>query len=92
MSVAIEPNRPTRAPRQRRTRADVEPAVFSVRTFCDANEVSRSFLYKLWDQGRGPVFYFQGKQKRITKEAAAKWRKQMQRATTDALTALTKEK
>jgi hypothetical protein len=81
MSVAVETTRPARVPRQRRTRADVEPAVYSVRTFCDSHEISRSFLYKLWDKGRGPRFFFQGKQKRITKEAAAEYRRAMQDAT-----------
>jgi hypothetical protein len=64
--------------RQRRARIDVDAAVYSVQRFCDSHKVSRTHLYKLWREGRGPSFFWLGDQKRITAEAAAEWRARMQ--------------
>jgi hypothetical protein len=75
-------------PRQRRARVDVEAAVYDIARFCDSHNVSRTKLYKLWREGRGPKFFKLGKSLRITAEAAAEWRAAMQ-AETDALIALT---
>ena len=71
--------------RQRRARTDVEPVVYSVQRFCDSHEISRTALYHLWRQGRGPKYFNLGNRIRITAAAAAEWRAQMQ-AATDALT------
>jgi hypothetical protein len=84
MSLEHSPGRETRR-RLRRTRAAVESAVYSIQRFCDSHEISRTQLYKLWREGRGPSFFWLGDQKRITAEAAAAWREQMQ-AASDALT------
>ena len=88
MSLENESGRVIRR-RARRTRTDVEVAVYSIPRFCDANEISRTHLYQLWREGRGPRFYWQGDQRRITAEAGAERRAQMQ-AATDALTDTTK--
>jgi hypothetical protein len=84
MSLEHSPGREIRR-RLRRARADVDPAVYNVARFCDSHEISRTHLYRLWREGRGPRFFWLGDQKRITAEAAAEWRAQMQ-AESDALT------
>jgi hypothetical protein len=60
--------------RQRRVRTDVEPLVYNVPRFCDSHEISRTQLFKRWKQGLSPRFYWQGRQRRITREAAAEYR------------------
>jgi hypothetical protein len=70
--------------RQRRTRVDVAPGAFNVRQWCDRNSVSRTQLYRLWAEGRGPRFFWLGKERRISIESDIEWRAQMQ-ADSDAL-------
>jgi hypothetical protein len=60
--------------RKRRIRTDVEPLVYNVPRFCDSHEISRTQLFKRWKQGLSPRFYWQGRQRRITREAAAEYR------------------
>jgi len=67
-----------RQPRQPRARVDVETTTYDVRRFCDANNVSRTHLYRLWAAGRGPKFFKLGKHIRITAEASAEWRAMME--------------
>jgi hypothetical protein len=76
---------PDKSPRQRRARVSVDRGAFAVCEWCDRNSVSRTQLYKLWHQGRGPRFFWLGKQKRISIEADIAWRAQMQ-AEADTLT------
>jgi hypothetical protein len=61
-------------PRKRRIRTDVEPLVYNVPRFCDAHEISRTQLFKRWKQNLSPRFYWEGRQRRITREAAAEYR------------------
>ena len=75
---------PARERRHRRARHDVPIVVYDIRRFCDANCISRSFLYRLWREGRGPRFFLAGTEKRITMEAAAEWRAAMEDATARA--------
>jgi predicted DNA-binding transcriptional regulator AlpA len=49
--------------------------VFSVDEFCVAHNISRAFLYKLWNDGRGPRAMSVGSRKLISHEAAAEWRR-----------------
>jgi hypothetical protein len=72
---------PGREKRQRRARHDVAIVAYDIKRFCDANCISRSLLYRLWREGRGPRFFLAGTEKRITIEAAAEWRAAMQAAT-----------
>jgi hypothetical protein len=62
-------------------------AAFTVDEFCDSHRVSRTNLYNLWKQGRGPRFFWNGVQRRITAEAAAEWRQQMESEAAESLTA-----
>jgi hypothetical protein len=52
----------------------LEPLAFTVDTFCATHEISRSHVYKEWREGRGPRFYMEGVQRRISAEAAAEYR------------------
>jgi len=76
MSLEHSPGREIKR-RARRKRADVETAVYNIPRFCDAHEISRTHLYKLWSEGRGPKFFRLGDERRITVEAAAEWRAAM---------------
>ena len=44
--------------------------------FCEAEQVSRSMLYKLWKQGKGPRWFNVGNNRRISHEARTEWRRQ----------------
>jgi hypothetical protein len=46
---------------------------YTVSHFCEAEEISRAMLYKLWKQGKGPRFYLIGNRRRITPEARTEW-------------------
>jgi hypothetical protein len=83
--MALE-HSPPREPRQRRARLDVPVVVYDIRRFCDANNISRTFLYRLWREGRGPRYFLAGTEKRISIEAAAEWRAAMEDATARAKT------
>ena len=67
-----------RQPRQPRPRVDVPTTTYDVRRFCDANNVSRTHLYRLWAAGQGPKFFKLGRHIRNTVEAAAEWRAMME--------------
>jgi hypothetical protein len=49
---------------------------YTVVTFCAAEKLSRSMLYKLWSQGKGPRFYLVGTVRRISHEARIEWQRQ----------------
>jgi excisionase family DNA binding protein len=51
--------------------------------FCAAEKCSRSQLYKLWRQGKGPRFYKIGNRRRISSDARHEWRQQMEAASSD---------
>jgi hypothetical protein len=53
----------------------MDQAVFTVAEFCTAHKVSRSRLYKEWNEGTGPRVLRVGTKILITKEAAADWRR-----------------
>ena len=42
--------------------------------FCDAHNISRSQLYKMWKMGMGPRFMRAGIKRLITNEVDADWR------------------
>jgi predicted DNA-binding transcriptional regulator AlpA len=48
--------------------------MYSVTAFCGAYGISRSFLYNLWREGRGPAFVKVGKRRLISRPAAEAWR------------------
>jgi hypothetical protein len=46
---------------------------YSVNSFCEAENISRAMLYKLWRQGQGPRFYMLGNVRRISHQARIEW-------------------
>jgi hypothetical protein len=56
---------------------------YTVDTFCEAERISRSMLYKLWSQGQGPRFFMVGTVRRISHEARLEWQRQMEAASVD---------
>jgi hypothetical protein len=58
-----------------------EPPVYDIRVFCDAHKISRSSLYNSWQAGTGPRFFRVGTSIRISREAAAQWRREREAAT-----------
>jgi hypothetical protein len=53
-------------------------AAFTVDGFCDAHHIGKTALYAFWKQGRGPRYFWNGAHRRISTEAAAEWRRQME--------------
>lgn len=58
-----------------------DPPFFDIRTFCDAHQLSRAFLYQLWSAGKGPQRTKIGRRTLISREAAREWRRQIQNET-----------
>jgi hypothetical protein len=56
----------------------VDLKALTIDEFCKLHSISRFAYYELRKQGRGPQIMFVGKRARITAEAAAKWRRQME--------------
>lgn len=59
----------------------LDPVTYTVSSFCEAHGISRSYLYRLWSEGRGPVRTKIGRRTLISGEAAAAWRRRMQAQT-----------
>lgn len=69
----------------RRTRAtparsESDQDCYTVAEFCTRNRISRSTFYALRAEGRGPRVMRVGAAVRISREAAAAWRAQMEAA------------
>lgn len=64
-----------------RSRESVDPPAYSVPAFCAAHGISRGYLYVLWAEGRGPRRTKLGRRVLISGEAAADWRRRMERET-----------
>jgi hypothetical protein len=50
----------------------------TIAQFCADYQVSRTLLYELWKEGRGPVFFKVGRKTLISSHAAADWVKRME--------------
>jgi predicted DNA-binding transcriptional regulator AlpA len=59
----------------------LDPAVYTVPDFCKEHRISRSYLYRLWSEGRGPRRTKVGRRTLISGEAAAEWRRRMEAET-----------
>ncbi|MBX9778472.1 MAG: hypothetical protein K2Y71_29210 [Xanthobacteraceae bacterium] len=57
-----------------------EPAAYTVDEFCVAHRFSRETLYALWRKGLGPARFKALSRTLISKEAAAAWRRQREKA------------
>ena len=63
------------------------PAVFTIKSFCAAHDLSESFYFKLKNQGRGPREMQVGSRVLISFESAAAWRAEREAGTAAASTA-----
>ena len=61
----------------------LDPATYTVPGFCREHHISRSYLYRLWNEGRGPRRTKVGRRTLISGEAAAAWRRRMEAETTE---------
>jgi predicted DNA-binding transcriptional regulator AlpA len=57
-----------------------ELAAYPVDGFCDAHSISRSLLYKMFRDGTGPRIMRIGARVLISKESAAEWRRDREKA------------
>jgi predicted DNA-binding transcriptional regulator AlpA len=55
------------------------PAMMTIPEFCRSHRISKSFLYKLAAQGKAPPICKVGARSLITAEAAAEWRRSLER-------------
>lgn len=55
--------------------------VFDIKAFCESHRISRSFFYKLLEEGQGPRLMKLGRRILISAESAAEWRAEMERRT-----------
>ena len=56
------------------------PDAYDIDAFCEAHRISRSFFYKLIQAGKAPRLMRVGARVLISREAACKWRRQMEGA------------
>jgi hypothetical protein len=56
----------------------------SIATFCTKHDISESFFFKLQSQGLGPAVMKLGKRVLISREAAARWRREREAASSAA--------
>ena len=56
---------------------------YTVEEFCEVERMSRSMLYKLWKEGKGPKFYWVGTVRRISHEARIEWQRQLEAINTE---------
>jgi hypothetical protein len=49
---------------------------YTVDEFAAAERMSRSMVYKMWSQGKGPRFYYAGNVRRITHQARLDWQRE----------------
>ena len=54
----------------------------SIKTFCEAHDISRNLFYTLKKMGLAPKTIALGKRRLITEEAAQEWRQEMQSRST----------
>lgn len=58
---------------------DSERDAYGIEDFCKRHGFSRAYLYILWRRGDGPRFMQVGTRRLISKEAAADWRRSMEK-------------
>lgn len=58
---------------------ELQEDTYSVNKFCKAHNISRGTFYNLRKQGKGPKVITLGRLVLISKEAAAEWRKNMEK-------------
>jgi excisionase family DNA binding protein len=61
-----------RRARQRAASAALRGSM-TVAEWCEYRRLSRSMVYKLWSEGRGPATHFVGTKRLVSSEADAAW-------------------
>jgi hypothetical protein len=56
---------------------------YTIAEFCAAERLSRSMLYKLWHQGKGPRWFNVATHRRISHQARTEWRQQREAEASD---------
>ncbi len=51
---------------------------YSIQQFCDSHNISRSLFYLLEKEGRVPKTFKVGRRRLVSREAAEKWRREME--------------
>ncbi len=59
---------------------DGEQDAFNIPEFCARHRISRAGLYNFWKAGTGPRYMMVGNRRRISREAAADWRRDREAA------------
>lgn len=52
--------------------------VMSISEFTETFPISRATLYKLWNQNLGPRFFYIGRRRLISQQAASDWVKELE--------------
>jgi len=65
------------------TAAFADPS-YTIDEFCEVERMSRSMLYRAWQEGWGPRFYLNGTNRRITHRARLDWQAQREAAAAEA--------
>ncbi len=56
----------------------MDQLALSIDGFCKSHNITRAFLYQLWQRGAGPTRMKVGSRTLISVEAAEAWRRQME--------------
>lgn len=78
---------PARAKKDALTFADPS---YTVDEFCRVERMSRSALYKQWQQGKGPRFYLVGNSRRISAQARFDYQRDRESVAAAEMAALAK--
>jgi predicted DNA-binding transcriptional regulator AlpA len=62
-----------------------DPLAFSIPEFCRRHGISRAHFYNLSKNGQGPALMRVGRRTLVSAEAAAEWRRRMEKIDRDAL-------
>jgi sarcosine oxidase delta subunit len=58
------------------TTPEADPPSHTVDEYCKLEKTSRAQLYREWQAGKGPRYYFNGNRRRISEEARREYRRQ----------------
>ena len=53
----------------------VTDPTYTITEFCEAERISRSKLYAMWSEGKGPRWFNVGNARRISHQARTEWRR-----------------
>jgi hypothetical protein len=80
--MSTDEDKPKKKKKERRV-PKLPALAMTLQEFCDAHRISLAFFYELKDQGLAPDVMELGGARRITVEAAARWREKRTAASTE---------